>query len=155
MKKKKIFKILLMVIVILLWSGIILFLSSQNGTETEKTGIKMAQLLKDGLHLKNDVYTIHMKIRKVAHVFLFFGLGMILSMSLFFLKKAKKKVYVCFLVVIGFVFAYFDEAHKIPIEGRHFNQDDVIRNIMGYVTGVVIIFLFFKLRRMWNRKRDG
>lgn len=152
MKKKKLGILILMSMFTLFWIGIMLFFSSQNGAQTEQTGRNMAQFIKNLLHLKNDVYQIHREIRKIAHILLFLVFGFLLTiiLDLAFYKRNKKLFMI--ILLLGSSFSYLDEAHKILIKGRHFNFDDVIRNLAGYIFGCLLAFFLVWIWKKCRKK---
>jgi len=90
-----------------------------------------------GIHL--DVDTLHIIIRKLAHFFEFFILG--ISLSIYMIKEEKKIYHV---IWIGLMIAIIDETIQLFIDGRGSSILDVGIDLIGIISGLFIIKLFLK-----------
>lgn len=128
-----------------LWISIILYLSSQNGEETARMSSGFAEKLAEILYQQpsvEQVNNVHGALRKVAHISLFFILGVLsyfASGSTFRAKDLQRKLLaVVVAVMITSAYGFFDEWHKQFIAGRHFDIEETILNMFCGLAGIGI-----------------
>ena len=133
-------------IITILWMLLIYILSSQNGEQTAKLSLYISDFISwfvgDGTEA--TAAQNHMEIRKLAHIGLFLGLGVISYLLVYYGSLSEKFSWRHRLsMLIAFVFTsgygYFDEWHKQFIEGRHFQLDEAALNIVSGCVGVLLI----------------
>lgn len=83
---------------------------------------------------------------KVMHFAAYFGLGVLLNFTLIFQKKypGLKKKNAAYTILIGTVYAIFDELHQHFIPGRSMEFLDFVADFFGLV--LAIVFVLFLLR---------
>lgn len=126
---------------------IIFVLSSANGLQSD-------QIVSDAWNCvaSNNLKTIvpgcvggiNFSMRDWGHVYLFTALGMSTSAWMLFeirLKKIQKKLTAA--TIICFLYSLFDEIHQIFVPGRSFGVDDLLYDGMGYIGGIIIIYMVY------------
>ena len=147
MKQKRIPLILWLLTI--LWLIFIFTLSSQNGPQTAQTSGGIAQDVAEIIYqqpTEPQVNKVHFNIRKLAHVGLFFILGVLsFSASATSLGWEKKQKYIAMATasVITVSYGFFDEWHKQFIGGRHFQLDEAVINMISGAVGVVFMIGVF------------
>ena len=128
----------------ILWIFFIFTLSSQNGPQTAQTSGGIAKDVAEIIYQKPtepQVNKVHFNIRKLAHVGLFFVLGVLsfsASATTFGWEKKRKYIAVATASVITLGYGFFDEWHKQFIGGRHFQLDEAVLNMVSGVVGVLV-----------------
>lgn len=146
--KTKLIKVTLCLLIVF-WIVLIFVLSSQNGTQTNQISGKIAEKAAEIIYhqpTEQQIEKLHVVIRKAAHISLFFVLG-VLSFSIAYatldVKSTKRKV---LLVSSSFFITcscgFFDEWHKQFIEGRHFQLDEALLNMLSGAIGIVVAIVF-------------
>lgn len=124
---------------------LIFFLSSQDGEQTAKLSLAISEFLsRFGGGGTEEVAQTHMGIRKLAHIVLFFWLGAIFYLLVFYgvLPEAmrwKRGISMLAAFVIAAGYGYFDEWHKQFIVGRHFQIEEAELNIISGCIGIVVV----------------
>ncbi len=119
-KRKTIFRI-----ISILWAAIIISISS------------IPRLPVPDMHLGFRLdYVIH------------FGIYFVLSLFVF-LWKADKKGYLNIkqyfvVIMLWCVFAVADETHQLWIPGRTFAWQDMLSNILGFISGIVLALYLYR-----------
>jgi VanZ family protein len=91
-----------------------------------------------GIH--SDVNTLHLIIRKFAHFFEFFVLG--ISLSVYMIKEEKKIYHV---IWIGLVIAIIDETIQLFVDGRTSSLVDVGIDTLGTIFGICLVMFYSKI----------
>lgn len=124
----------------------IYFLSTQNGEQTTKLSLAISEILSRfvGGTVEKTSTQLHMEIRKLAHIILFLGLGVVsylLMMYGVFAEKLRCRSWFSLLMAFSLTagYGYFDEWHKQFIVGRHFQIEEVILNIVSGCIGIIIV----------------
>lgn len=126
----------------ILWIFFIFTLSSQNGPQTAQTSGGIAKDVAEIIYQKPtepQVNKVHFNIRKLAHVGLFFVLGVLsfsASGTTFGWEKKRKYIAMSVASLITLCYGFFDEWHKQFIGGRHFQLDEAVLNMVSGVVGV-------------------
>ena len=137
-KKRYIFTIIL-----LIWGGVILFLSFQNGTDTAATSqdftIRVLQLLRVDTNDWNFIMLWDHRFRVLAHAVTFFVYGMFGAFALG-CDRGTHLAWWVFFVLSGIVLAVWAEVGKVQmgIPGRHCDIGEMMLNLAGFVIGFVI-----------------
>lgn len=150
-------KMIISLAVLIVWLGVMLFLSSQNGTETENTSSFLAKWIANMIYdnpRQWQITPIDSAFRKAAHVVIYavFG-GILYSLSSCFELKAWRKFGICTAIVV--LVSVLDELHKLPIDGRHFDIPDVFLNIVGGVVILLIITIVNIIKHSHSKKKQG
>lgn len=156
MKKTHIFKLLLIIV----WLLVIFFFSAENAEKSEQRSdeviVETVETIRQKELTQSEKETIINKyiviVRKSAHFFLYFILGILVF---FFLKDKWKFTLKTVLITIIFclIYAITDEVHQLFINGRTARIIDVIIDTCGSSLSSLIIYLIFKLiNKIKNKK---
>jgi len=127
-------------ICIILWCGLIFYMSSKNAAESSNQSFFLADLLNHWLKqlfgphaftLSEDV------VRKTAHFIEYLVLGCLLFMG--FLDRSRPGRTILFVFIAGFLFAVSDEVHQLFVPGRTMRPFDVLVDLAGISASVLII----------------
>lgn len=134
----------------LVWLGVLVFLSSQNGENTAATSLPMAEWLQQHIFTTMDVGTVHMMIRRDAHFIVFF-VESLLFMTAVYNVWGKLGRSVATATVLCITLAYLDEAHKVFIPGRHCQWNEAGMNATGALLGIGVFLVIYFI--VWGIKR--
>ncbi len=150
--KNRIFGIVFVVITIC-YAGVIFFLSSQNGAETAALSRGVSYNIAKLIYGESEptdiqINNVHRILRKSAHIVLFLVLGILVTISMVtILVKSPWLAYVSSFIIVSSC-AFFDEWHKLFIDGRHFDIGESILNGVCGLAGVIIVaVIYFFLRK--------
>ena len=146
-------------IITILWMLLIYILSSQNGEQTAKLSLYISDFISRFIGDGTEAAAAqnHMEIRKLAHIGLFLGLGVISYLLVYYgivSEKFSWRHRLSMLIALVFTsgYGYFDEWHKQFIEGRHFQLDEAALNIVSGCAGVLLIF---GVQFLWQSYKRG
>lgn len=138
---------LLLCLVTILWIIGIFTLSSQDGEQTAKASGGMAQTTAALLYkqpTEQQVDQVHVVLRKIAHIGLFFILGVLsyaaAANTLGRIRPNKRWPSLVLALVLTSACGFFDEWHKQFIGGRHFDAGETLLNIACGILGVLLAF---------------
>ena len=137
------------------WLGILAFLTLQGGEDTSALSLGIARwlaaILKQISRYEVSTFTLNMALRKSAHVFVFFVLGLLMTnairttfitLKLRFIGAAAGAV--CVIIAVCCEFS------KTFIPGRHCQWNEAALDIAAALAGVLIFMSLIKLRR-WKK----
>lgn len=135
---------------IVFWAGLIFYFSSRPTGQSEGQSLYVSIILQQMLaygfpqvmHIDLDIFDG--VIRKMAHFFLYFCLGL-LTIKAWCWRKDRSWVYALFFC---FCYAVTDEFHQSFVPGRSAEIHDVLLDTIGSFTGIMVIFF---LRKIWRR----
>ncbi len=138
----------LSIVLLINWMIIILLFSQQSGTESADlssgvVGMVLAMLEFLMPAYQFDVDLISVIVRKSAHFFLYFVLGILTLNFANEYSIYQKKERIIFSILFCILFATIDEIQQIFIPGRHGGIDDVLIDAFGSVSGIL---LFYKIK---------
>lgn len=131
-------------LVVFLWMILIFLFSNEPGitsTETSNFFVKRVAFLEDCFGIPLDILTF--LIRKSAHFFLYFVLGVLVSNATRGIKK-----YWIVALLLCLLYACTDEIHQLFVIGRSGELKDVFIDFMGSSLGIYCIYYFYKLRKI-------
>lgn len=133
---------------IISWIILIFLFSSQVATESSELSGRIVNSIAPVAPeiIKSSLTFL---VRKSAHVFLYFVLGILTANFLVSYKLKAKLVYIYSLIFV-FVYAITDEIHQLFVAGRSGEVRDVL---MDTVAGAVGIALYLGLRKLLSTKR--
>ena len=129
-------------LIALVWLGVLVFLSSQNGESTAATSLPMAEWLQQHIFTTMDVGTVHMMIRRDAHFIVFF-VESLLFLTAVYNVWGKLWRSVATATVLCVSLAYIDEAHKVFIPGRHCQWNEAGMNATGALLGIGVFLIIY------------
>ncbi len=112
------------------------YLSHQDGENTGKTSRTLAMLFIG--ENQDQIEIVNMWLRKIAHVFVFFVLTILVIVTM----KVNQNAYYIYAIIFICLWAFVDEATKLKIQGRHFSLFDVGLNLIGVIMGLLVIYFF-------------
>jgi len=142
---------------LLIWMGVIFYMSSRSGEESSVASKGITQFVseiavKSGVLDEKDITPdtmalLHKWIRIFAHFFEYMVLG-ILSFQ-FFKQFSFKKIINVALISLGFCVAYAisDEIHQYFVPGRAMDILDVVTDTLGSITGISVLYFLTKTKQ--------
>ncbi|WZL82823.1 VanZ family protein [Vallitaleaceae bacterium 9-2] len=129
------------------WMGLIFMFSHQPATQSGKLSSsiteKVLQVLENFVpNITSELDWWHGFIRKNAHFFIYFILGILLMNPL---KKSQVKRPYTAAFVISALYAVSDETHQLFIEGRVGTIYDVLIDTSGALTGLLLYKTYKKI----------
>jgi len=137
--KNKIF-----IILTIIWMMLIFYMSHQVVTVSSTQSNKVIHTIKKitkNEEIKNKINSF--VVRKGAHIFLFFILGILIFKSLYIGDNFLKSIFLA--LFLSFLYACSDEYHQTFIVGRSGEFKDVLIDFGGACIGVFIVSIISKL----------
>ncbi len=133
------------------WLLLIFYFSSQPGTASSEMSGGIVKFVLTILETTLPTYQfdpdlISFLVRKAAHVFLYFVLG-ILTLNFaneYHIYQGKERIIFCFLFCV--LYACFDETYQMFVPGRHGSISDVALDSVSSAIGIMLFYkrkLFF------------
>ena len=130
----------------------VMILSFQDGNVSTSETVNIATRIAHSIYTsptENEIKTISLMLRYVAHLGLFFVVGLVttfVSMVIF------RKYYRIFGVFLSggfcYILAYYTEYYKQFVAGRHFQMSDVTLNCYGSIAGIGCMVISYFLNRL-------
>lgn len=133
---------------VVIWMCLIFFLSHQPASESSELSQGITNIIFEVFesitsHLEIDMQFSHYLIRKSAHFFAYFVLGL-LVMNALRPKQMNNFRSVLLTMVICIIYAISDEVHQLFIPGRSGEITDVIIDSIGSTVGIGVYLLIAK-----------
>lgn len=148
MKKMKIFRVLLLIF----WCIVIFAFSHDVGESSSKKSDLVTEAIVDVYDKVTDqkvdrdsesMEIWHHAVRKVAHFFLYFVLGICAFICFYSLSFNFRKLF-CYCLIFCVCYAVFDEIHQLFISDRNGSFIDVFVDTTGSICGILVSFWTFK-----------
>ena len=143
-------------ILFIFWLGLIFYLSHQPSEVSEETSRIFVDFFVKALNFINiqvEVETLSFLVRKMAHFFLYFVLGVLtLNLVQQYQIYADLKSQIVLALLFCVFYATTDEIHQIFIPGRSGEISDVLLDSLGSISG---IFLMVKWQAYGIIKKGG
>ena len=135
-------------LLVILWMGIIFFLSAQ--TSAESSGLSgqtirtlipifMPEFIDMSQAQQNEIVAnLQNIVRKMAHILIYLILG-ILCMCALSTYNLRLKVKIFASLIIGTVYAVTDELHQLFVDGRGGQLSDICIDFCGVLLGVLVV----------------
>ena len=137
MKRKRI----VLLILIVLWTITVFYLSNQGSDGSSQTSYKFTSLfIKD----ERIVEIVEPYVRKIAH-FCEYAYGGCLFALLFCTYDWTEKRIILLSIGIGIWYAALDEVHQYMVPGRTGRIVDIYLDTLGVATGVILIMIIKKI----------
>ena len=120
-------------IVLILWMIFIFIMSHTSSIDSSNQSGFIVNFINNILHI-DDVELLETLIRKSAHLFEYFVLGILMINCL---RKYNIKNYILISIILCFTYACTDEIHQLFIPGRDGNIKDVIIDTLGSFIGII------------------
>lgn len=152
--KGYIFGIISITIMIVIFS-----FSNQNGETSYGVSSFVLDILKN-INIDNHIPLINNSanytLRKIAHITLYFILGIFVSCSTLFIKKNGKGYHIFGISsIICFIYACLDEFHQTFINGRTGQFKDVGYDAIGFVSAILLVILINKIITICKTKKSN
>lgn len=142
------------IIILLLWMTVIFMFSSSGSVKSNDTSgkvISSAISVKDKVTSKETkpeakkkiVKKLNYSVRKSAHVFEYFVLG-VLALNVFDAFNVKRKV--LFAIILCILYASSDEFHQL-FTGRTASVTDVLLDSVASIVGIYLLNFIFSRRK--------
>ena len=139
---------------VILWMALIFYLSNQPATDSSElsrgvTEVIVTTIEKVAPHTEFDISNFNHIVRKNAHFFIYFVLGMLVINAL-----RRSGVYgirgIGFALLICVLYAISDEVHQLFIPGRSGEVRDVLIDSAGASVGIGV---YLVIGRVVNRRK--
>lgn len=134
----------------ILWLAVIFFLSSQTGEQTAAISLAIARWLAR-LFPGVSLTSLHLALRKAAHIGVYFVEGALLFPALYG-QKGRVGRALALTVALCALIAVVDEAHKLAIPGRHCSWPEAALNFLGALPGVALALAIVKRKEKRERR---
>lgn len=144
-------KRIILLLLLLIWTAFILFLSFQSGTDTANTSMRLTKYIL-GLFTEVDIpyETLeywHLTFRFLAHPVIF-CLFSALAMGVTTEFAKKRWVCVVFTGLSGIVLSVVTEVGKWNIPGRHVDVREMLWNVVGVMVGIVVYMVVANMEKL-------
>ena len=139
---------------LIIWMIVIFMFSNQNGNTSKSTSDKVASTVVDTVEVvtkteitdkekKTFIEDTRFIIRKCAHFFLYFILGILsyLTLSSYGISKGL----IIYSILLCFIYSISDEIHQLFSGGRSFKILDIFIDTTASITGIMLCFGFNKI----------
>lgn len=131
----------------ILWMALIFFFSHQPGTQSSELSGGLTDIIATWLPFPiENLHSLETFIRKNAHFFAYFILGILL---LFAIRQGSKLTRQKLMAawILATVYAASDEYHQLYIPGRSGEVRDVLIDSAGAATGLILYSFIYYLRK--------
>ncbi len=123
--------------------GLIFYFSHQPATESNHLSTGITEILLRAVttsapSIDVDVLAIHHLIRKAAHFFAYFILGVLVFRALSGRKMARYRRNIVVALGICILYAISDEVHQLFVDGRSGELRDVFIDSIGASVGILL-----------------
>lgn len=144
----------------ILWMGLMVFLSRQEGLDTLQTSKRIAAIIAGiltRLGINVDLVKLNISLRKAAHVVVYFILSILVYRAFCVNRYGGDRLFrhlrsATLTIALCIVVAVLDEVQKKWIPGRHCDWYEVALNCMAVLVGTIISVL---VHRLWLRRRSS
>lgn len=143
----------LFIFLLILWVGIIFYLSGTNGAASHKESIQLVNIFSDIKIIKTAIHELKITntdqfIRKNAHAFEYIVLA-ILSSAIFFSTNKKGLSAIIYILFTCLLLAILDEYHQSFVPGRASLVSDILIDFIGSIIGIVIFYIgYYKIKKL-------
>lgn len=131
-------------ITLILWLILIFYFSNETaGTSLGRSNIIIDLINPSSFNISEDLAIF--VVRKLAHIFLYFVLGILIFNVLLEYKFSKKRLAIC-SIIATLVCAAIDEFHQLFVSGRSGQPRDILIDMIGGLIGVGIYSLVIEMK---------
>lgn len=150
--------ILLSWLVVVLWMGLIFYLSAQVADQSAKLSFGVTQFFINLLHtvfpgIHIDIQTLGFVVRKLAHFLCYLVLGL-LVLNAFGKSGVKGYKRFLFSAIVCILYAASDEIHQLYVPGRGGQIRDVLIDSFGAGTGFILYIAIGKLHALKKERKN-
>lgn len=127
---------------VLVWMVAIFLLSNEPANQSSLRSGKVVGFLDQHVVFGTESISTFL-VRKSAHIFMFFVLGILIHalMQSFSLPRKKR---IAYGVLIAFCYAVFDELHQMFVPGRSGEVRDIMIDTIGASIGILLSYTIMK-----------
>ncbi len=143
---------------VIVWMGLIFFLSSQPGTQSGALSKGITQIIVTAIErvfpgVELDVQTFHSFVRKSAHFVVYLVLGFLVMNAIWGrVKGIRRRILLAVLICV--LYAVVDEVYQASVPGRSGEVMDVIIDSAGAVVGIAAYLTFARIRYRKRRSKE-
>ncbi len=142
---------------VIVWMGLIFFLSSQPGTQSGALSKGITQIIVTAIEwvfpgVELDVQTFHSFVRKSAHFVVYLVLGFLVMNAIWGRVKGIRRILLAVLICV--LYAVVDEVYQASVPGRSGEAIDVIIDSAGAVVGIAAYLTFARIRYRKGRSKE-
>ena len=149
----------ILLVLLIIWMGIIFYFSSQGSTSSTKQSdviindgiIKTVKIFDKNLDENSLYLKLYTPVRKNAHLFEYFVLGLLSYLYINTYKISKNKKFLI-SIIFCFLYACSDEIHQVYVPGRDGRITDVLIDTLGSFICLTIIFIKIKINEKYLHK---
>lgn len=130
---------------IVLWGIFAILLSRQDGDVTLSLSYTVSEQIVaflTWLHIDISTEFVNVCLRKLAHIVIYFCLGIFLYTALAYTNRRGAKFSFLLAVAFCFLVSILDEYQKTAIPGRHCDADEILLNGLSGLFGIACRYFF-------------
>ena len=128
------------IVLLILWMLFIFMMSHTSATDSSNQSGLITYFLNNILKI-NNVEILEVIIRKCAHLFEYFVLGVLIINCI---KDYKINKIVFIAIILCMLYACTDELHQLFIPGRSGNVIDITIDTLGSIIGIILYNFIYK-----------
>jgi len=128
---------------LIIWLGIIFFLSSEPSSASSVRSGVIVDTLKTLNPSAADTENITFLVRKTAHITAYFILGVLMFRVVRMFKLPSRKAVLLSVVLVA-LYAITDELHQLLVNGRSGEVRDVLIDTVAGALGAVVAYLIIR-----------
>ena len=137
---------------LLLLVYLVVVLSFQDGDKSANETMNLAVMIAGRIYAEptqTEIKAVSLMIRYGAHLGLFFIVGLVTTfVSMVIFRKYYRILGVAASGAVCYILAYYTEYYKQFVEGRHFQQTDVVLNWYGSIAGIICMIISYFMNRL-------
>lgn len=158
LNQRKPIHLILSWVAVVLWMGLIFYLSAQVADQSAKLSSGITQFIINVIHgvfpkIHIDLESLGFLVRKLAHFLCYLVLG-VLVLNAFGKCGIKGYKRILFSAIVCILYAASDEIHQLYVPGRGGQIRDVLIDSFGAGTGFIFYFAIGKLNTMKKERKN-
>ena len=158
LNQRKPIHLILSWVAVVLWMGLIFYLSAQVADQSAKLSSGITQFIISIIHgifpkINIDLESLGFLVRKLAHFLCYLVLG-VLVLNAFGKCGVKGYKRILFSAIVCILYAASDEIHQLYVPGRGGQIRDVLIDSFGAGTGFLLYFAIGKLNAMKKERKN-
>ncbi|MBM4761372.1 VanZ family protein [Bacillus sp. B15-48] len=142
---------------VILWMAVIFYFSHQPAAVSNELSTRVTETIAEKVekiapNMEFNAGSLNHTVRKNAHFFNFFVLGMLVMFALRRCGKFQGYRRIGIVLTICILYAVFDEVHQLFIPGRSAEIKDVLIDGAGASVGVIV---YLVIRWIFRKRRTG